>query len=196
MIVHDEAPETGVQEMSDWRFEVHRLGKNFVSVARGPPSHIVDAVGEFKATLPKNKFSEIEWDRILGQPVVPFKWLKIDDLVPDICRTRYQLLLQGANDKTDVSGWGELELPPQKVNDCAVSSAEASACSTAKLSQKGYFSPISSAEASGHSTTISSAAGDIGSAPPISGTQLLSMVQERLAQRPVRHANRMKPFVH
>ena len=166
--------------MSDWRFEVHCLGKNFVSVARGPPSHIIDAFGEFKATLPKNKFSEIEWDRILDQPIVPFKWLKIDDLVPDICRKRYELLLQVADDKPELSGWGELEVP-QKVQDCLVSSAEASGRSTAKVSLKGHLSPISSTEASGRSTTISSAAENIGSAPPISGTLLLSKLQERLA---------------
>lgn len=68
---------------SKWRFTVQELcGGHMVSVARGPPSAAVDAIGDFKRTLQCQHFTEDQWQSILDQPWPPFSILSVCDMVP------------------------------------------------------------------------------------------------------------------
>lgn len=53
-----------------------------MSVARGPPEAVVDAIGDFKSTLHSQRFSDDQWQSILDQPWPPFSLLSASDLVP------------------------------------------------------------------------------------------------------------------
>jgi len=55
--------------LGSWRFFLQSLGDHWVSVARGPPSDIVDAHGEFTRTLSKRTFTNgSEWKDEIAAP--------------------------------------------------------------------------------------------------------------------------------
>ena len=56
------------REVGDWAFYLQPLGDHWVTVARGPPSDIVDAYGEFTRTLERTHFDSDLWKRELRAP--------------------------------------------------------------------------------------------------------------------------------
>mmetsp|Transcript_7100 Transcript_7100/g.13018 ORF Transcript_7100/g.13018 Transcript_7100/m.13018 type:complete len:308 (-) Transcript_7100:22-945(-) len=78
------------KELEDWAFYLQPLGDHWVTVARGPPSDVVDAYGEFTKTLRKVAFSKQAWEQEIraGQP--GFAILGIRDLLPSQRRKSYE----------------------------------------------------------------------------------------------------------
>ena len=82
--------EVDGKELEDWAFYLQPLGDHWVTVARGPPSDVVDAYGEFTKTLRKVAFSKQAWEQEIraGQP--GFAILGIRDLLPSQRRKSYE----------------------------------------------------------------------------------------------------------
>ncbi|KAI3430442.1 hypothetical protein D9Q98_005037 [Chlorella vulgaris] len=75
----------------DWTFHLHELGNgHWVSVARAPPSAVVDAWGGFTATFQKTSFAPGEWQAQLLAPEPPFVTLSVADLLPEGQRGAYE----------------------------------------------------------------------------------------------------------
>lgn len=73
------------QPAPEWRFFQHRLGDNhWVTVARGPTASVVDANGEFSATLSRatSAYSVPEWEAELSEASPPFVEVSVGFLVP------------------------------------------------------------------------------------------------------------------
>jgi len=71
----------GVQ-LEHWLFSIQRLGgDHWVSVARGPPSDVIDANGEFKATFKKANMSASEITEQLNSPWPTFEMVGIGNLL-------------------------------------------------------------------------------------------------------------------
>ena len=51
----------GKEVKDDWIFYLQPLRDHWVTVARGPPSDVIDAYGEFTKTMQKRFFSTQEW---------------------------------------------------------------------------------------------------------------------------------------
>lgn len=65
-----------------WRFYMEELGnRHWVSVARGPPSDIVDAHGEFKGQFRRPEIPVREHEEELRLPSPPFEMRTVADLV-------------------------------------------------------------------------------------------------------------------
>jgi 4'-phosphopantetheinyl transferase len=74
------------REMPHWRFFSHRLGEDhWVTVARGPPEHVVDREGGFRATLGRgaSDFSPKAWKAELAAESPAFVELRVTELVPE-----------------------------------------------------------------------------------------------------------------
>lgn len=81
------------QPAPGWRFVQHRLGENhWVTVARGPTDSVVDANGEFLATLrrPTADFSAEEWQAELCRESPEFEQLTVAFLVPEISAAEHE----------------------------------------------------------------------------------------------------------
>ena len=75
---------------SDWMLYSHRLPDgHYCTVARGPVRDIIDAWGEFTATLRRHTFDDEEWNEALTAPSPPFQIITIADLVPPSLRVLY-----------------------------------------------------------------------------------------------------------
>ena len=72
-----------------WRLFLQRLGEHWVTVARGPPQDVVDAHGEFMASLQRRDFAREEWDQELNAPSPPFVPVNIADMLPKDVRGEY-----------------------------------------------------------------------------------------------------------
>ena len=79
-----------------WRFYVQGLQDNhFISVARGPPTDVIDAIGTFKASFGE----ELSREKLLAElarPEPAFVTKVMSDLVPDEDRRRYTELTMKA----------------------------------------------------------------------------------------------------
>jgi len=74
----DGAPQRG------WAFSLHALPRgHWVSVARGPPDQIVDAYGEFTATLKARDVPPDVLQSALHAEAPPFQALELASLVPE-----------------------------------------------------------------------------------------------------------------
>ena len=75
----------GGQPARRWAFHVEELGSgHWVTVARGPPSDVVDAHGNFRRSLRRiDDFGHLEWTRELCATHPAFSLLSISDLVPE-----------------------------------------------------------------------------------------------------------------
>lgn len=69
--------------MPAWSFELAVLGRDHVvSVARGPPSDVVDALGGFRATLLRPMLAEHEvCAHVAASPGPPFEVLSVEQLL-------------------------------------------------------------------------------------------------------------------
>jgi 4'-phosphopantetheinyl transferase len=73
-----------------WRFYVQGAeDEHFISVARGPPSDVVDANGAFKATFTA-PLDSAQLAAELARPEPPFVPKRIAELVPELDRSRYE----------------------------------------------------------------------------------------------------------
>eukprot|EP00051_Salpingoeca_urceolata_P012270 m.152168 g.152168 ORF g.152168 m.152168 type:complete len:316 (-) comp17434_c0_seq2:2150-3097(-) len=69
----------------DWRFWAQPLNDHWLTVARGPPSAVVDAYGGFSATLqhPDVAADAQTWQAALDADAPPFQVVTVDDLLPE-----------------------------------------------------------------------------------------------------------------
>ena len=90
LLAHQARVHVDGKELEDWAFYLQPLGDHWVTVARGPPSDVVDAYGEFTKTLRKVAFSKQAWEQEIraGQP--GFAILGIRDLLPSQRRKSYE----------------------------------------------------------------------------------------------------------
>ena len=80
----------GVQR-DDWMLFSHRLKDgHYCTIARGPPSDIIDAWGEFTTTLRRLHFDQDEWLEAITAPSPPFQAITVADLVPKNLRQMYE----------------------------------------------------------------------------------------------------------
>jgi hypothetical protein len=59
---------------------------HWISVCRAPADRIVDAFGEFKASLSP---SERPWDLVLASPEPPWRIVNLEELLPDRAPNRF-----------------------------------------------------------------------------------------------------------
>jgi 4'-phosphopantetheinyl transferase len=72
------------RRMPEWGFFLQALeADHWISVARGPPTDIVDAFGKFKATFGELRLSQSAIAEELAMAEPPFQTKTIDDLVAD-----------------------------------------------------------------------------------------------------------------
>ena len=69
-----------------WNFRIERLGgalgNHYITVARAPPLAIVDALGEFRATLEQQEFPAPAWRDALQAAWPAFEELRVEQLDP------------------------------------------------------------------------------------------------------------------
>ena len=87
--------KVGGKTLDQWGFYIQDLGGgHWVSVARGPPSDIVDAHGKFRATLASR---EVDMEPELSRPEPPFVCKDVADLVPDHVRDELRRIVAGSS---------------------------------------------------------------------------------------------------
>ena len=80
----------GGRELPSWRFYLQPLPDNhWISVARGPPSDVVDHLGAFKATFQQLNPPAADVVAHLSRPEPPFQTKRVRDLVPQEHLSRY-----------------------------------------------------------------------------------------------------------
>jgi hypothetical protein len=62
----------GKETKDEWVFYLQPLRDHWVTVARGPPSDVIDAYGEFTKTMQKRSFSHQEWKAAIEAKQVGF----------------------------------------------------------------------------------------------------------------------------
>ena len=60
-----------------------RGSRHWITVGRGPPEDVIDAVGEFTSTWRQREFSAEEWEAERDAPHPPFVAVTLGDLVPE-----------------------------------------------------------------------------------------------------------------
>ncbi|KIY97811.1 L-aminoadipate-semialdehydedehydrogenase-phosphopantetheinyl transferase [Monoraphidium neglectum] len=79
--------------LSRWRVQLHRLPRrHWAAVALAPPEEVVDANGEFKATLLRPIIGDEEMAALLARPAPPFDLLQIQDLLPPDLASQHEAL--------------------------------------------------------------------------------------------------------
>ena len=67
----------GKEVKDEWVFYLQPLRDHWVTVARGPPSDVIDAYGEFTKTMQKRSFSTQEWKAAIEAKQVGFSIIGI-----------------------------------------------------------------------------------------------------------------------
>ncbi|QDZ19168.1 4'-phosphopantetheinyl transferase [Chloropicon primus] len=78
----------------DWSFSLQPLGTHWVTIARGPPSDVVDAFGEFRRTLTRTEFSAQDWRREIHSPQPGFDIVALRDLLPSDRLDEYDQIVE------------------------------------------------------------------------------------------------------
>ena len=78
------------RKLPRWSFYIQPLeADHWTSVARGPPTDIVDALGKFRTTFGEPALPQEVIDKELAQPEPPFELRTVADLIADELRAEY-----------------------------------------------------------------------------------------------------------
>lgn len=90
---HDADVSVDGARLDSWAFALQPLGDHWVTVARGPPTDVVDAHGEFTRTLLRRNLSQGALADALAAPSDGFRLVGIEDIIPENSAASYATLV-------------------------------------------------------------------------------------------------------
>jgi hypothetical protein len=78
----------------EWHFDAQFIDEHWFTTSRCPPCNVIDANGQFLASMKKREFSDAEWLAEATVPWPPFCALTLNDLMPADQKSQFNRIVQ------------------------------------------------------------------------------------------------------